>query len=203
MIVYELTGSENHPEYVDLENTNLVSQLFFLESLVKAAVRHNREFLSQTIIKALNFHAIACLHINSGEYRPCDVSVGDYLPPRNYRVSASMDDFVNVVNRNWQSANMWTLSAYVLWRINHIHPFINGNGRTARACSCYGICVKSGGLLRGRTTLPQLLMENRSRYVDLLQQADEMSAAQRSTEEILAPLAGLIQELLNQQLSNH
>ena len=56
-----------------------------------------------------------------------------------------MDDFVNTVNRAWEKADELTLGAYVLWRLNHIHPFINGNGRTARAASYFVICLKLGG----------------------------------------------------------
>lgn len=70
MIVYELTGTEQHPDYENLESLNLDRQLNFLQSLVTTAINLDRKFLSQTIIKALNFYAIACLHVNAGEYRP-------------------------------------------------------------------------------------------------------------------------------------
>ena len=76
MIVYELTGTEQHSEYKNLEKLNLNGQLNFLQSLVTAAVNLDKRFLSQTIIKALNFHAIACLHVNAGEYCSCKVYVG-------------------------------------------------------------------------------------------------------------------------------
>ena len=61
------------------------------------------------------------------------VTVGDYHPPEHYRVQALMDDFVNNVNRSWENADPVVLATLVLWRLNNIHPFINGNGRTARA----------------------------------------------------------------------
>lgn len=201
MIVYELTGTEQNREYKRLENLNSLRQLDFVESLVTTAINLNREFLSQTIIKALNFHAIACLHVNSGEYRPCAVTVGEFLPPEHYRVDALMDDFVNIVNMNWKEADLVTLSAYVLWRLNYIHPFINGNGRTARACCYFVLCVKAGGLLPGTKILPQLLKESRDQYVNALKQADAKYAQQESNEEILAPLTDLIQNLLGIQLS--
>ena len=105
-----------------------------------SALSIDRPFLSQTVTKAINYHAIACLHTDAGEYRPCPVEVGDYQPPEHCRVDALMDDFVNIVNRRWEKADPVWLAAYVLWRLNHIHPFINGNGRTARAA---GICQGS------------------------------------------------------------
>ena len=128
MILYELTGTEDDEIYRTLEYLNTDRQLHFLESMVSVALRTQRPFLSQALIKALNYHAIACLHVNAGEYRPCEVTVGSYHPPAHYRVQALMDDFVNLVNRHWENADPFVISAYVLWKLNQIHPFINGNG---------------------------------------------------------------------------
>ena len=201
MIVFELTGTEQNSEYRRLEHNNSLRQLNFLSSLVTTAVNLDRKFLSQTIIKALNYHAIACLHVNAGEFRPCPVSVGSFMPPEHYRVAALMDDFVNMVNMSWKNTDMFILSVYVLWRLNFIHPFINGNGRTARACCYFVLCVKAGGLLPGRKILPQLLQENRDQYIDALKQADTMHANQLSAEVALVPLTNLIRNLVSVQLS--
>jgi Fic family protein len=65
-----------------------------------------------------------------------------------------MDDSVNQVNLWWQSADPVALATFVLWRLNNIHPFINGNGRTARAATYFVLCVKAGGWLQGTTILP-------------------------------------------------
>ena len=87
----------------------------------------NRPLVSTAIITALNYHAISCLHVNAGECRPCDVSVGDHEPPAHHRVRELLNAFVNEVNRYRDSTDPVTLAAYCLWRLNHIHPFINGN----------------------------------------------------------------------------
>ena len=106
MILYELTGrNESNPIYKALEVSNGGRHYSFLESIVSASIEIERPFLSQTIIKAINYHAIACLHINAGEYRPCEVEVGDYKPPPHYLVNTLMDDFVNTVNRWWDAAS--------------------------------------------------------------------------------------------------
>src|SRR5215216_774665 len=65
MILFELTQSEQHSAYQDLEIANGNRQYDFIRSLVIAALAVQRTFLSQTIIKALNFHAIACLHTHA------------------------------------------------------------------------------------------------------------------------------------------
>lgn len=108
-----------------------------------------------------------------------------------------MDDFVNLVNRYWQATDPLTLSAFALWSINHIHPFVNGNGRTARAVCYFILCVKSGGLLPGDTILPEMLRAepDRTRYVQALQRADQ------GDENNLDDLIELIRELLHKQIT--
>ena len=149
--------------------------------------------LSHSIIKAINFHAIAGLHDTAGVYRPCDVVVGTHEPPPPYRVQALMDDCVNVINWSWQSADAVTLAARALWQVNFIHPFINGNGRTARAVCYFILCVKSGGLLPGTTILPELLRSNRDPYVAALKAADGGD---------LKSLVSLVKSLLETQLAS-
>lgn len=199
MILIELTGTEQHPVYKSLEVSNGDRQYDFLRSLVLAAIALDKPLLSQTVIKSFNFLAISCLHTNAGEYRPCPVYVGDYVPPEHYRVQALMDDFVNEVNRRWDAFNTVTLASYVLWRLNLIHPFINGNGRTARAACYYVLCLKLGGLLRGSPILPELLKINRDEYVSCLKQVDK--SVKDGTPD-LGPLDNLLMRLLAEQLAS-
>ena len=108
-----------------------------------------------------------------------------------------MDDFVNTVNRYWFEMDAIELSAYVLWRLNWIHPFINGNGRTARASSYFVLCVKSNGW-PGKVMLPELLQRNREIYVSGLKKADAISRENRDIGKIVAPVSDVIIRLLNQ-----
>ena len=197
MILFELTGGENNPIYQSLEISNGNRQYDFLRSIVAAALQVQRPFLSAHIIKALNFQAITCLHTNSGEYRPCDVKVGAYEPPEPYRVDALMEDFINTTNRNWETTDPVVLGAFVLWRLNHIHPFINGNGRTARATCYFVICVKVGGWLPGTTILPELIRREHKDYVAALQHAD---ASMKTGTLDLGPLHALLTKLLEEQI---
>lgn len=115
-----------------------------------AATKVQRPQLSHAVIKALNFQAICCLHSYAGAYRPCPVTVGDYTPPEHYRVEALMDDLINSLNRQWDRFDPVVLAAIVLWRLNAIHPFINGNGRTARAAAYFVFVPKRGRLASRR-----------------------------------------------------
>ncbi len=191
-------GREDHPAYQELEVANGNRQYDFLRSIVLASIQVGKPFLSQHVMKALNFQAITCLHTNAGEYRPCPVKVGEYQPPDHYRVSALMDDFVNTVNREWSGQDPVVLATYVLWRLNHIHPFINGNGRTARAASYFVLCIAAGGWLSGTTILPELLRQNRDEYVEALKAADSSAAGALD----LSILHNLMSRLLDEQLAS-
>lgn len=201
MILFELTGTEENPVYRNLALQNSIRQLHFLETMVNTAVTMERPVLSQTFIKALNFHAIGCLHAYAGEYRPAPVTVGDYHPPEHYRVPALMEDFVDYVNLHSQGGDRFVLSAYILWKLNFIHPFVNGNGRTARACCYFTLCVKSGGWIAGNPILPVLLEQNRGEYVSALKTGDEGYRNGEPPGVFLGPLASLIQRLLFQQIN--
>lgn len=199
VILFEITQNEDDAVYRALEVSNGNRQYDFLESIVLASISMDRPFLSQHVIRALNFHAITCLHTNAGEYRPCEVRVGSYMPPAQFRVSALMDDFVNTVNRRWEVTDAIALASFVLWRLNYIHPFVNGNGRTARAAAYFVLCIKSGGLLPGVPILPELLRSSRGEYVVALRQVDESF---EDGQLDLAPLHALVLRLVREQLAS-
>jgi fido (protein-threonine AMPylation protein) len=197
LILFELTGSEQHPAYQALEISNGERHYSFLQSIVSASLEVGRPSLSQYVLKAINYHAIACLHTNAGEYRPCEVVVGTHTPPQHFRVAALMDDFVNMVNRQWEREDPVALAAFVLWRLNYIHPFINGNGRTARAASYFVLCMRAGGWLEGDVILPELIRQNRAEHVEALRLADQSYASGKLD---LSALHALLVRLLKQQI---
>jgi len=196
LIVFDLVGNnENDPVYQTLTMENGARQYDFMKSVVEAALKLGRPFLSTQVIKSLNYHAIACLHPYAGEFRPCQVWVGPHTPPAEYRVQALMDDFVNFVNLNLQAADPVALAAYVLWRFNWIHPFINGNGRTARAACYFILCIKAGVWLPGNVILPELIKRERHKYQIALRVADATNGS--DLRLVHALLADLLHEQLN------
>jgi hypothetical protein len=199
MIIFELVGREDNPVYRALEVSNGNRQYDFLRSIVQASLDMGKPFLSQHVLKAFNFQAITCLHTNPGEYRPCPVRVGPYTPPEHYRVPALMDDFVNTINRYWDQLDPVALATYVLWRVNNIHPFINGNGRTARAACYFVLCLKAGNLLQGNTILPELIRANRDEYCAALNLGHNSFAAGNLD---LTVLHALVARLVDEQLKS-
>lgn len=196
MILSELGFGEDHASYRSLQISNNGRQYDFLNSAIEMALEIQRPFLSSSLIKALNFHAIACLHPTAGEYRQCAVKVGKHAPIDHWRVATQMEDFINGANYHWKELDPVALAAWTLWRLNYIHPFINGNGRTARAVCYFVLCVKAGGLLPGSEILPELLVRERKRYCDALAEVDESM----KTTFNLAPVHSLVSELLAEQL---
>lgn len=190
-------GNEAHPVYQALAAANGRRQGDFLRSIVEASLALRRSQLSLHVLKALNFHALACLHPNAGEYRQCPaVSVeGTHLFPDHHRVPALIEDFVDTVNRVWGESDPVELAAYVLWGVNAIHPFINGNGRTARAACYFVLCLKSGRWLPGDTALPELLARDRTDYLTALQAAhSSLAGGALDLSQVRALLTKLLQE---------
>lgn len=121
---------------------------------------------------ALNHVAVANISQFGGRFREEPIYVGKHLPPHFKDVPELMDRFISTIHENWFNWNATEMAAYGLWRLNWIHPFIEGNGRTARATSYYLLCTKSGGLLPGRKIVPERIREDRKGYVDGLRAAD-------------------------------
>lgn len=200
MIVYELVGTEQHAVYQTLAAENLARQYDFLRSMVQASLSMDHPLLSIEIIKALNYHVITCLHVSPGEFRPCPVSVGGVpFGPEHFQVPAQMQMFTNQVNRRWSEVDAVTLAAFVLWRLNAIHPFVNGNGRTARAACHLVLCMKLGGWLPGDPILPELIRANRPEYVQALKAAD---ASQAAGSLDLSVLHAFLSRLLEEQMAS-
>ena len=201
MILFELVGgNEGDPLYQELHISNGDRYYSFLQSIVEIAIKADRRFLSHTVIKAINYHAIACLHSSAGEYRPCGVQVGGRVCPDHHRVQALMDDFVDFINHRWENTDPIALGSFILWRLNYIHPFVNGNGRTARAACMFAICVKAGGWLPGAPILPDLLrVRERQPYVDALQHAHDSF---HNGNLDLQPLIDLVSRLIQEQIAS-
>ena len=192
----ECFGAEARPEsdlvYKELDTANSRRYYDFLNSMIRTAVSTSHSQVSHALIKAINFHAIVGLHQEAGVYRSTEVTVGNIKPAPAAKVQSLMDEFIAEVNGQRGKVASTVMGAYALWRINFIHPFVNGNGRTARAMCYFIICGSIGGELPGAPTIPELLSQERAEYVKLLQVADKGN---------IQPLTDLVSSLLSKQLS--
>ena len=101
------------------------------------------------------------------------------------------------VNDNWETATAVHLAAYVLWRVNWIHPFTDGNGRTARALSYLVLCLRLGYELPGVNTIPEQISANKVPYYKALEEAD---AAWREERVDVSAMEAYLGSLLAAQL---
>jgi Fic family protein len=84
-----------------------------------------------------------------------------------------------------------------MWRLNWIHPFNGGNGRTSRALSYLVLCISLNCVLPGEETIPKQIMEDRSAYYQALQEADRAWAKGRLD---LSEMESLLSGMLAKQL---
>ena len=89
-------------------------------------------------------------------------------------------------------------AAYLLWRLNWIHPFGGGNGRVSRAVSYLALCARLDCRLPGTLTIPEQLVDHRSRYQTALEDAD---AAWKDGSLDVSRMEALLRELLERQLA--
>jgi Fic family protein len=101
-----------------------------------------------------------------------------------------VEDLCEYVNAGWEELPALHLAAYVLWRLNWIHPFTDGNGRTSRAASYLVMCCKLGYVLPGKQTIPDQISENKKPYYEALEAADDSLTAGKlslvNVEEMLS-----------------
>ncbi len=83
-----------------------------------------------------------------------------------------VEDMCDYVNDHWEISTPIHLAAYVMWRLNWIHPFADGNGRTSRIVSYVVLSIRAGALLPGTPTIPDQIVDNRKPYFDALDAAD-------------------------------
>jgi len=151
----------------------------------------------------LRLHRIALDGISSyaGNFRPAGIEIGGsrHQPPGAHQVPELVEDLCEHVNAGWEDLSAVHLAGYVLWRLNWIHPFTDGNGRTSRAASYLVMCCKLGYVLPGKHTIPDQISENKTPYYEALEAADE---SLRNGELSLAKIEEMLSMMLGRQLYN-
>jgi Fic family protein len=102
------------------------------------------------------------------------------------------------VNENWTGRTALHLAAYVLWRLNWIHPFADGNGRTSRAISYVVMSIKLDSILPGTPTIPEQIAADKGPYYDALEAAD--AVWQEKTAVDVSLLESMLERMLARQL---
>jgi Fic family protein len=154
--------------------------------------------LRPSAILGLHRTALEGLSAFAGVWRPAGIEIegSKHRPPGAHLVPQLIEEMCDYVNDNWSKSPIH-LSAYVMWRMNWIHPFVDGNGRTARALSYLVLCVRLASRLPGTKTIPEQIAANKDPYYEALEAAD---GAQVVGNTDVAQMEGLISALLANQL---
>ena len=64
-----------------------------------------------------------------------------------------------------------------MWRVNWIHPFFGGNGRTARVIAYLVLSARLGFTIPGEVTIPDLIDSEKEPYYKALREADAAFAS--------------------------
>jgi len=165
--------SDNPELYAKVEEQNLLRQYDLLLNCIEIGLTKGIEAFDKYTLWSLNAAATANRAQFGGLYREEPIYVGNHQPPHFKDVTNEMDRFFSLIHENWDvQDDPTTLPAYALWRLNWIHPFVEGNGRTARAACYYLICMRQGRLLPGKKIVPERIRENREPYYAALREAD-------------------------------
>ncbi len=111
------------------EAINHKKAISFVEEIIKDKKIQERDILQihNLIMKNIDVR-------ERGQYRTGNVYIAaaNFIPIDAIQVPAQMLDFFEIVNKNLENLNPIELAAYAHFKLVHIHPFVDGNGRVSR-----------------------------------------------------------------------
>lgn len=165
LVIHEGLTIKGKPLKDHLEAKDHQEALEFLYELVQ---KDSRPTLSEHLIRSL--HQLV-LHKTdeetAGKYRTSNVYIGgaDHIPPDATQVPGEMSRLILWFIKERRRLHPVELSALLHHKFVYIHPFIDGNGRTARL-------IMNIVLMRAGYPLVVILKNDRSRYYRALERAD-------------------------------
>lgn len=113
-----------------LEANNHIEAIAYVKELIQKKVP-----ISERVI--LQIHQLVLQGIdrdNAGKYRkvPVFVSGSNLSPAQPYLISVKMEEFLNWFQQNDGLHHPVIMAAHLHLKLVHIHPFLDGNGRTSR-----------------------------------------------------------------------
>lgn len=154
---------------------------------------------SPNLILDLHKAAMAGVKADAGMFRSGEVEItaSAHKPPPNFTVNNHVRDMCETVNDHWHEWPPFKLCAYVMWRLNWIHPFSDGNGRTSRMAAYVILNASLGYRLPGALTVPQQIEQDGSWYIKGLVTADE---ADRNGKLDFREMEEMLKSMLAKQL---
>lgn len=133
-------------------------------------IEHNtQQTISEVFIRELHRLVVReTQREEAGVYRKVNVMIAGsgHTPPEASEVPAKMSGLIRWVRANQKRLHPIELAAYLHHKLVHIHPFTDGNGRTARL-------IMNLILLHEGYPLVVVLKNDRRKYYRVLSQADK------------------------------
>jgi len=168
--------------------------------MIMDAIEKGKDWkLRPSAILTLHRAALEGISSYAGNFRPASVEISGskHKPVEAHLVPELIEALCDYVNRHWNDKTAVHLASYIMWRLNWIHPFSDGNGRTSRMVSYVVMSAKIGMLLPGQNTIPDQIVDNRQPYFDALEAAD---LAEAGGNIDLTKMEELIENMLAKQL---
>ena len=182
------------------EARNALKQFDTVIEAIESWLSSDRKFkLRPSLILQLNRVALDGISSYAGNFRPAGIEIkgSRHQPVGAHLVPEKVEELCDYVNENWQKSAVH-LAAYVMWRLNWVHPFTDGNGRTSRALSYVVLCIRLGYRLPGTNTIPDQIAANKRPYYEALEAAD--TAYLENGRIDLTSMEALLARLLAKQL---
>jgi Fic family protein len=148
-----------------LEAKDHYEAIHFLFELIEHDQRHT---VSEHMIRSLQQMVVRETDAkNAGSYRTGNVMItgSSHTHPEAHEVPHFMKQFVDWLRYNVKNYHPVELAALAHHRLVHIHPFVDGNGRTARL-------FMNLLLMQQGYPLVTILKNDRKKYYDVLDKAD-------------------------------
>jgi len=185
------------------EAQNALDQFDWAMERVEDYLHGRGEILKVSILLRLHRQAMNGIDPYAGNFRPAEVAIkgSRHVPVSGDDVPTYVEEMLDYLRDKWDQRSAYHLCAYAMWRLNWIHPFADGNGRTSRILSYMVLCAKIGIRLPGKHTIPEQISENKDPYYDALEHADEAFAEGKIDVSMMEAL--LQGHLANQLLDVH
>lgn len=167
-----LSGKKIHAQDQDIKE--IINYNNALEYIGRLTKEERGLLITEKLIKEINILILKNIRDDiAGKYRIKQVTVGDYLPPEHFKVPGFMHEFVEWL----RSPEPPNLSSILYTGIAHyelvaIHPFEDGNGRTARVLTTL-ILIKNGYDMTSFFALESYYNRDRKAYYQVLDSADK------------------------------
>ncbi|NQT29157.1 MAG: Fic family protein [Candidatus Saganbacteria bacterium] len=166
LVINEGITIKGKPLKDHLEAKNHYKALEFLADLVEHGKQHT---VSEVLIRQL--HQLVIQDIDNewaGRYRKNNVIIGgaDHVPPEATLIPSKMKDLTTWLKTHKKKLNPIELAALLHHQLVNIHPFFDGNGRTARLAMNLLLMQKGYPLVI-------ILKNDRKKYYRILAKADK------------------------------